>query len=149
MARTAWTIYKYVFPVITIQQHFSSLDTSTAAIPGFGRSKFINMYQISNIYVLAGFGTIGGALFGFDVSSMSAWLAADQYLDYFNSPNSDLQGGITASMSGGSFIGALCAGSLADRWGRKIALQIACLIFVVGTAVVCSSQDVGQLIAGR
>ena len=25
------------------------------------------MYRISNIYVLAAFGTIGGALFGFDV----------------------------------------------------------------------------------
>lgn len=31
-------------------------------------------YTIWNIYVLAGFGTIGGALFGFDVSSMSAWV---------------------------------------------------------------------------
>jgi MFS family permease len=98
---------------------------------------------------LAAFGTIGGALFGFDVSSMSAWLDADQYLDYFNSPDSNLQGGITASMSGGSFIGAIAAGFLADRLGRKLALQIACVIFVIGCAIVCSAQNVGQLIAGR
>lgn len=65
--------------------------------------------------MLAAFGTIGGALFGFDVrhvyyyldniyiyiyhtnegiSSMSAWIGADQYMDYFNSPDSDLQGGV-------------------------------------------------------
>ena len=91
---------------------------------------------------MAAFGTIGGALFGFDVSSMSAWLDADQYLDYFNSPDSNLQGGITASMSGGSFIGAIAAGFLADRLGRKLALQIACVIFVIGCAIVCSAQNV-------
>lgn len=53
------------------------------------------MYQISNIYALAAFGTIGGALFGFDVSSMSAWIDQDQYLEYFDSPSSDLQGGVS------------------------------------------------------
>lgn len=107
------------------------------------------MYRFSNIYVLAAFGTIGGALFGFDVSSMSAWIGTDQYNNYFNHPNSNLQGGITASMSAGSFLGAIAAGFLADNLGRKIALQIACVIFVVGCAVVCSSQNVAQLIVGR
>ena len=107
------------------------------------------MYQFSNIYVLAAFGTIGGALFGFDISSMSAWIGTDQYTNYFDSPNSDLQGGITASMSAGSFVGAIGAGFLADKLGRKIALQIACVIFSIGCSIVCSSQNVGQLIAGR
>lgn len=107
------------------------------------------MFRFTNIYVLAAFGTIGGALFGFDVSSMSAWLDAEQYLDYFNRPDSQLQGGITASMSGGSFLGAIAAGFIADKLGRKLSLQIACVIFVLGSAIVCSSQNVGQLIAGR
>ncbi|KAF2725138.1 sugar transporter, partial [Polychaeton citri CBS 116435] len=107
------------------------------------------MYRFSNIYVLAAFGTIGGALFGFDISSMSAWLGTEQYTEYFNHPSSDLQGGITASMSGGSFIGAIAAGFLADWLGRRGALKIASIIFVIGSAIVCSAQNVGQLIAGR
>ena len=107
------------------------------------------MYTISNIYVLAAFGTIGGALFGFDVSSMSAWIGADQYLDYFHSPNSDLQGGITASMSAGSFAGAVAAGFISDKLGRRMSLMIACCIWVVGIAIQCSSQNVAQLVAGR
>jgi hypothetical protein len=53
------------------------------------------MYTITNIYVLAAFGTIGGALFGFDVSSMSAWIGQEQYLEYFNHPDSNLQGGVS------------------------------------------------------
>jgi hypothetical protein len=57
-------------------------------------STYFIMYTISNIYVLAGFGTIGGALFGFDISSMSAWIDQKQYLEYFNYPNSNLQGGV-------------------------------------------------------
>ncbi|KAI6812224.1 general substrate transporter [Hortaea werneckii] len=107
------------------------------------------MFYFTNIYVLAAFGTIGGSLFGFDISSMSAWVGADQYLDYFNHPDSDLQGGITASMSGGSFLGAIGAGFLADFFGRKVALQIACAVFCIGCAVVCSSQNIAQLIVGR
>ena len=56
------------------------------------------MYTISNIYVLAAFGTIGGALFGFDVSSMSAWIDQDQYLEYFNYPDANMQGGVSDSL---------------------------------------------------
>ena len=99
--------------------------------------------------VLAAFGTIGGALFGFDISSMSAWIQTDQFLNYFNHPNSTLQGGITASMSAGSFIGAIAAGFVSDMLGRRMSLMIACCIWVIGAAIQCSSQNVGQLIAGR
>ncbi|OJJ54153.1 hypothetical protein ASPSYDRAFT_160968 [Aspergillus sydowii CBS 593.65] len=107
------------------------------------------MFRITNIYVLAAFGTIGGALFGFDVSSMSAFLATQQYLDYFNNPDSNLQGGITASMSAGSFAGAIGAGFIADRLGRRMSLIIASAVWIVGAVVQCSAQNVTHLVAGR
>ena len=88
-------------------------------------------------------------LFGFDISSMSAWIGSDQYLDYFGHPDSTKQGGITASMSAGSFVGALLAGGLADRLGRKGALKVASVIWVIGAALQCSSQNVPHLIVGR
>ncbi|KAL2824289.1 general substrate transporter [Aspergillus cavernicola] len=107
------------------------------------------MYRISNIYVLAAFGTIGGALFGFDVSSMSAWIGTDQYLEYFNHPDSNLQGGITASMSAGSFAGAIAAGFIADRLGRRTSLIIASVIWIIGAVIQCSAHSVAHLVAGR
>ncbi|KAJ9250747.1 hypothetical protein DTO195F2_8036 [Paecilomyces variotii] len=85
------------------------------------------MYTITNIYVLAAFGTIGGALFGFDISSMSAWIGSKQYLDYFDNPDSNLQGGI----------------------GRRYSLMIAACIWVIGAAIQCSAQNVAHLVAGR
>ena len=88
-------------------------------------------------------------LFGFDVSSMSAWIGTDQYRDFFNDPDSNLQGAITASMSAGSLVGALVAGFLADPLGRKGALQIASVIWLVGAALQASSQNVAHLIVGR
>ena len=94
-------------------------------------------------------GTIGGALFGFDVSSMSAWIGSEQYLEYFGHPDSDTQGGITASMSAGSFIGSLAAGWLCDHMGRRGILQVASVIWVIGAALQCSAQNIAHLIVGR
>jgi MFS family permease len=101
----------------------------------------------------------GGSLFGFDISSMSAWIGTEQYNTYFNSPSSDLQvrassshlteGGITASMSAGSFAGALAAGFLSDWIGRKHSIQVAAIIWIIGSMVTCSAQNVAQLVAGR
>lgn len=34
--------------------------------------RFFKMYQIGNIYAITGISVIGGGLFGFDISSMSA-----------------------------------------------------------------------------
>lgn len=99
--------------------------------------------------VLAAFGTIGGALFGCDVSSMSAWISSDQYLSYFDYPDSTQQGGITASMSGGSFLGALAAGFLSDRFGRRGCLMMASCVWIVGAALQCSAQNVAHLVVGR
>lgn len=99
--------------------------------------------------MLAAFGTIGGMLFGFDISSMSAWIGSDQYLDYFGAPGSTEQGGITASMAAGSFISALGSGWVADRLGRRGALMVASVIWIIGAALQCSAQNVGHLVVGR
>ena len=41
-------------------------------------------YIIGNIYAIAAVAVIGGALFGFDFSSMSAIISTKAYLCYFN-----------------------------------------------------------------
>ncbi|KAK7202730.1 hypothetical protein BZA70DRAFT_284814 [Myxozyma melibiosi] len=73
-----------------------------------------------NPYLVAFAATIGGMLFGFDVSSVSAFVDDDDYRKFFNYPDSTEQGGITASMAGGSFLSSLAAGSISDRIGRCV-----------------------------
>lgn len=88
-------------------------------------------------------------LFGFDISSISLVVGTQQYLNYFNNPSGTLQGGINASLAGGSVVGAIFAGTLSNKLGRKIALFISCLWWLVGTSLQVSTHSVGQLIVGR
>jgi len=67
---------------------------------------------------------------------MSAIIGTDPYKCYFNQgdkpcqgPKSDVQGGITASMAGGSWLAALVSGYLSDILGRKKAIMIGAVIW--------------------
>ena len=44
-------------------------------------------------------------------------------------PKPDVQGGITASMPGGSWLGALASGFLSDNMGRKTSIQVGAAIW--------------------
>ena len=76
---------------------------------------------------------LGGALFGFDISSMSGVLGTQAYLRYFNQPFSYRQGGITCAMPAGSIVGSLGSSFIADKFSRKVAIQVSSLIWIVGS----------------
>ncbi|KAL9081459.1 MAG: hypothetical protein Q9157_000017 [Trypethelium eluteriae] len=105
--------------------------------------------KIYNTYFLAIVSTIGGMLFGFDISSMSAIVGTDQYIWYFNNPHGVTQGAIGSALAAGSIVGAAAAGFISDKFGRRDSIAFGCLWWLVGTAVQVSTHSVGQLIAGR
>lgn len=59
--------------------------------------------KVYNTYFLAIVSTLGGMLFGFDISSISAIIVTDQYIDYFDNPAGLWQGGIGAALVSASF----------------------------------------------
>ncbi|KAF9436340.1 hypothetical protein BGZ76_004234 [Entomortierella beljakovae] len=104
---------------------------------------------LNNVYFLGGFATMGGMLFGFDISSMSGVVGTARYQNYFDHPSSSLQGGIVASMAAGSFLGALMAGPLGDKISRKRTIMLAASIWIVGSIIQCASVNASMLIVGR
>lgn len=64
---------------------------------------------------------------------MSGVLGTNAYKEYFNNPVSFRQGGITCSMPAGSFVGALASSFIADRLSRRTAIQIASVIWILGS----------------
>ncbi|KAI1211362.1 general substrate transporter [Annulohypoxylon truncatum] len=107
------------------------------------------MYRVKNVYLICGFSAIGGGLFGYDISSMSGVIGTAAYKRYFGDPVSYRQGGITASMPAGSFVGSLASSFIADRFSRKVALQVGCILWIIGSIIQCASQNITMLCAGR
>ena len=75
---------------------------------------------------------------------MSGVLGTMAYTNYFNVEGSWRQGGITASMPAGSFFGALASSFIADRLSRKTAIQIAALIWILGSMYVLELKIRGK-----
>ncbi|KAF2690987.1 hypothetical protein K458DRAFT_426378 [Lentithecium fluviatile CBS 122367] len=91
--------------------------------------------KIYNVYFLACIVTMGGMLFGFDISSMSAIIGTDQYRDYFDNPSGVAQGAIGSALAAGSVAGSIIAGPILDKFGRRDSLMLACFWWLLGTAV--------------
>lgn len=56
---------------------------------------------------------------------------------------------VTSLTSGGALVGAVFAGLTADRFGRKMPIWAACLLFVIGTVLQTAAYSVAQFAVGR
>ncbi|KAF2866807.1 general substrate transporter [Massariosphaeria phaeospora] len=105
--------------------------------------------KIYNVYFLAMVATMGGMLFGFDISSMSAIIGTKQYRNYFNNPNGLAQGAIGSALAAGSVVGSIVAGPVSDKIGRRNSLMFSCIFWLIGTSLQVATNGRGMLIAGR
>lgn len=56
---------------------------------------------------------------------------------------------VTSLTSGGALVGAIGAGLMADRFGRKLPIWTACVVFVIGTMLQTAAFSVAQFAVGR
>ena len=108
--------------------------------------KFPNVH---NIFLISTVTCMAGLLFGFDISSMSAFIGTDQYQNYFDHPNATIQGVITSAMALGSFFGSLISSFVSEPFGRRFSLIVCGTLWAVGAIVQAASHDIGSLIGGR
>ncbi|KXJ95313.1 general substrate transporter [Microdochium bolleyi] len=105
--------------------------------------------KITRPFFIALVATVGGMLFGFDISSIAALINSEQYIEFFDNPSGVIQGAIGSSMAAGSVIGSLMAGPISDRIGRRDSIMFGCMWWLVGTSVQVATNGTGMLIAGR
>ncbi|RBQ70237.1 hypothetical protein FVER53590_02081 [Fusarium verticillioides] len=91
---------------------------------------------------------IGGMLFGYDTGIISAVLVYI-HRDLGKTLTSQEKELITSITSGGAFLGAIFAGCSADRYGRKVAIYVGCVLFTVGAIIQAASFSVAQMTVGR
>lgn len=103
---------------------------------------------IYNVQLVAIVAMLGGMLFGFGISSMSAIVVTDQYIEFFHNPSGLIQGAIGSALAAGSVVGSAVAGPISDKIGRRDAIMFACIFWLIGTSVQVACQNYGQLIAG-
>lgn len=91
---------------------------------------------------------IGGMLFGYDTGIISAVLV---YIgkDLGHTLSSNEKELITSVTSGAAFFGAIFAGTTADRYGRKPAIYVGCVLFIVGAVLQAASFGLAQMTVGR
>lgn len=105
--------------------------------------------KIYNTYFVALIATLGGMLFGFDISSMSAIIESEQYRTFFNEPAGIRQGAIGSALAAGSVVGSAVAGPISDWMGRRNSIGFACIFWLAGTAMQAAVTGFGTLVAGR
>ncbi|EGW32525.1 high affinity glucose transporter [Spathaspora passalidarum NRRL Y-27907] len=127
----------------------SKLDVYCAK-PALQVRTFLDKFpKIYNVYFIAMISTIAGMMFGFDISSMSAFIGTESYINFFDNPGSTIQGFITSCMALGSFFGSIASSFISEPFGRRLSLMVCSFLWMVGAAIQSSSQNRAQLIIGR
>jgi SP family galactose:H+ symporter-like MFS transporter len=113
----------------------AAAPTSTAARTGVDHSFFTG-----------GMAALAGLMFGLDIGVISGAL---QFIGKaFHATDSDKEW-IVSSMMFGAALGALAAGVLSYRLGRKVSLILGAILFVAGSLFCAFAWSIGSLIVAR
>ena len=123
-----------------------SSEQATAREPG-GQSildELDNRIPTNFYWYLAALACVGGFLFGYDTSNIGSALG---FIPYHLS--SFVTGYLVAGASLGAAVGALVAGPLTDRFGRKSLLIADAAIYAIGALLSAFTINVGMLLGAR
>jgi SP family galactose:H+ symporter-like MFS transporter len=99
-----------------------------------------------NFRLLVGIAALGGLLFGYDTGVISGALLFIR-TEFALSPT--MQGVVAGIALVGAAVGAAFAGSLSDRFGRRLVLVVTGLVFVIGAIIAALAPGTPVLLAGR
>ncbi|PNY29049.1 glucose transporter rco-3 [Tolypocladium capitatum] len=108
-------------------------------------------------YLLCAFASFGGIFFGYDSGYINGVLGSDIFIQAVEGAGSTAVSEsktslIVSILSCGTFFGAVIAGDVADRIGRKWTVIMGCVIYALGVVIqMVTSPDtaLGPIVAGR
>ncbi|KAJ5886744.1 uncharacterized protein N7473_009418 [Penicillium subrubescens] len=100
---------------------------------------------------VASFSTLGGLLFGYDQGVISGVITMESFGARFPRVFSDsgFKGWFVSTLLLAAWAGSLINGPVADRIGRKLSINVAVVIFVIGSAIQCGAVNIPMLFTGR
>ncbi|KDQ56312.1 hypothetical protein JAAARDRAFT_179795 [Jaapia argillacea MUCL 33604] len=112
-------------------------------------SLFANNY----VFLCALFASIGGLTFGYDQGVIANVLVMKDFVGRWGKGEEGIGpwevGVLTAALELGCLIGALLSGYLADKYSRRRAIFLACVVFLVGSTLQTFAMSLNQLTLGR
>ncbi|KAH8103062.1 general substrate transporter [Cristinia sonorae] len=95
------------------------------------------------------FAALGSVTFGYDLGIIASVLPSEDFNRTTGNPNATAQGLIVGCLLLGAFASNIYVGSLADRFGRRIAILSGCIVFLIGGGVQTGAQNIHYMYAGR
>jgi len=106
-------------------------------------------------YLMCVFASFGGIFFGYDSGYINGVTGSRVFIDLVeNGQRDSLAAGnltlITSILSAGTFFGAIIAGDVADRIGRRPTIIVGCIIYTIGVIIqIIESSGLALICAGR
>ncbi|OJJ03846.1 hypothetical protein ASPVEDRAFT_762429 [Aspergillus versicolor CBS 583.65] len=100
---------------------------------------------------VASFSTLGGLLFGYDQGVISGVITMESFAALFPRVFSDsgFKGWFVSTLLLAAWLGSLINGPVADRLGRKLSINLAVVVFIIGSAIQCGAVNIPMLFVSR
>ncbi|KAL2157244.1 hypothetical protein VTH06DRAFT_6284 [Thermothelomyces fergusii] len=99
-------------------------------------------------FLVGVFASLGSLLYGYDLGVIAQVIASQSFKSRF-SPSDNEEAAVVSVFTGGAFFGAMAAGPMGDRLGRRWTILCGALVFCLGGALQTGAQALSYLYAGR
>ncbi|KAJ5154569.1 Major facilitator superfamily domain general substrate transporter [Penicillium coprophilum] len=124
------------------------MATITASAPKSGYALVLENPFLCGV---AAFSTLGGLLFGYDQGVISGVITMESFGARYPRvfADSGFKGWFVSTLLIAAWAGSLINGPIADRFGRKMSINLAVVVFTIGSILQCAAMSVPMLFAGR
>ncbi|KAK7684535.1 hypothetical protein QCA50_012482 [Cerrena zonata] len=95
------------------------------------------------------FAALGSVTFGYDLGIIASVLPSEHFNQITGHPDATQQGLIVGCLLLGAFASNIYVGSLADWVGRRKAIIVGCLVFLLGGGIQTGAQNIHYMYGGR